>query len=468
MPYTPTIPERIVVHLGAPDSNAQNISLTFPEYIKNVASSEIFPTWPEEALKANIIAQISVALNRVYTGYYRTRGYDFDITNSPAYDQTFVFQRDIYANISELVDELYNSYIRRSGSIEPLFAQFCDGVEVQCSGLTQWGSVELAEEGLDYLGILRRFYGDDIELITNAPTGDGSLAEDPPTLSEGDTGADVELLQRRLNRISANYPGIPKIYPRDGYFGPSTTAAVREFQRVFGLTEDGIVGRATWNEILFIYNAVKRLYEITSEGLSIEDVMTEYATELSRGASGDGVRTIQYFLSYISLFVPTVISAGFDGSFGPTTENAVLSFQRTYGLPETGVVDRQTFDRMESVYSSLISQLEFQFSPGRILPFPGRIIGEGSSGNDVRTLQEYLNYISRTYPAIPRVDPDGVYGAATADQVSAFKRVFGIPGEGARVNAALWNSIASVYDDLYTGDAVNEGQYPGYDISIGG
>ena len=453
MPLTPKIPNEIVVHLGAPDSAAQNVALSFPDYIKNVASSEIYPTWPEDALRANILAQISVALNRVYTGYYRTRGYDFDITNSPAYDQTFVYQRDIYGNISRIVDEIFNNYIRRVGAIEPLFAQFCDGVEVQCPGLTQWGSVELANQGLDYFSILRRFYGDDIEIVTNAPFGDSPVTAEPPTLSEGDTGADVELLQRRLNRISSNYPAIPKIRPNDGYFGPQTTEAVREFQRVFGLEPDGIVGRATWNQVLFIYNAVKKLYEVTSEGLSIDDVLTDYTTELSRGAVGDGVRTVQYYLSYIALFVPSVISAGFDGSYGPTTESSVRSFQRAYGLPETGVVNRQTFDRLESVYRSMISNIEYRFSPGRILPFFGRVIGEGAEGDDVRALQEYLNYIAQTYSEIPRVTVDGVYGPATAEQVRAFKRIFGIPGDGVRVNAPLWNSIASIYDDLYTGSS---------------
>ncbi len=461
----PRIPEQIVVHLGAPDSDAMNVSIGFADYIKNVASSEIYPTWPEQALRANILAQISVALNRVYTEFYRSRGYNFDITNSPAYDQTFVYQRDIFSNISELVDEIFDSYIRREEFIEPLFATFCDGVEVTCNGLEQWGSVELAESGLDYFSILQRYYGNDIVLEEDVPVEDIPSSAPPVTLREGDTGRDVELIQRKLNRISTNYPGIPKIYPADGFFDTSTTDAVRKFQEVFDLEVDGLVGRATWNQIQFIYNAVKKLYTVNSEGLRITDVSTRYTDTLSEGSSGDGVLTVQYYLSYISLFVPSVLEAAFDGSFGPATANAVRSFQRTYGLPETGVVDRATWDRMEQVYFGIVSEIDYEFFGGRILPFPGRVLREGIEGNDVRALQEYLNYISATYPEIPRVNVDGVFGPSTAEQVRAFKEIFELPGSTDRVNAPVWNAIASVYDDLYTGGSVNAGQYPGYEIS---
>ena len=263
----PTIPERIVIHLGSPESDAMNVTETFADYIKNVASSEVYPTWPKEALKANILAQISVALNRVYTAFYRSNGYNFDITSSPAYDQTYVYGRDIFENISELVDELFDSYIRREGNIEPLFAEFCDGIEVNCNGLKQWGSVELANDGLDYFSILQRYYGSNIELVRNVPVENTPQSAPAVTLREGDTGRDVELIQRKLNRISVNYPGIPKISTPDGFFGSDTTEAVRTFQEVFGLDADGLVGRATWNEIQFIYNAVKKLSTVYSEGL---------------------------------------------------------------------------------------------------------------------------------------------------------------------------------------------------------
>lgn len=461
----PRIPEQIVVHLGSPDSDAQNVSVSFADYIKNVASSEVYPTWPEEALRANILAQISVALNRVYTEFYRSRGYNFDITNSPAYDQTFVYGRDIFANISELVDEIFDSYIRREEFIEPLFAEFCDGVEVRCNGLYQWGSVTLAEEGLDYFSILQNYYGNDIVLEQNVPVENIPSSAPPVTLREGDTGRDVELIQRKLNRISTNFPGIPKIYPTDGFYGSSTTDAVRKFQEVFNLEQDGLVGRATWNQIQFIYNAVKKLYTVNSEGIRISEVTTRFTDNMSEGSSGEGVLQVQYYLSYIALFVPTVIEAALDGSYGPATANAVRSFQRTYGLEETGVVDRATWDRMENVYFEIVSEIDYEFFGGRILPYPGRVLREGIEGNDVRVLQEYLNYISTSYPDIPRVNVDGVFGPSTAEQVRSFKSLFDIPGTPDRVNAPAWNAIASIYDDLYTGGSVNEGQFPGYTIS---
>ena len=461
----PKIPEQIVVHLGAPDSDAMNVSISFSDYIKNVASSEIYPSWPEAALRANILAQISVALNRVYTEFYRSRGYYFDITNSPAYDQTFIYGRDIFGNISELVDEIFDSYIRRKEYIEPLFATFCDGVEVSCDGLSQWGSVELANQGRDYFSILTNYYGNDITIEENVPVDNIPSSAPAVVLKEGDTGRDVELIQRKLNRISANYPGIPKIYPADGFYGPSTTDAVRKFQEVFGLDQDGLVGRSTWNQIQFIYNAVKKLYTVNSEGIRITDVQTRYTDTLSEGATGDGVLTIQYYLSYIALFIPSVIAAAMDGSYGPATTNAVKSFQRTYGLPENGIVDRATWDKMENVYYEIVSEIDYEFYNGRILPFPGRVLREGIEGNDVHVLQEYLNYISRSYPQIPTTRVDGVFGPSTADQVRAFKELFDLPGDPGRVNAPIWNAIASVYDDLYTGGSVNEGQFSGSNIS---
>ncbi len=461
----PIIPETIVIHLGAPDSDAANITESFADYIKNVASSEIYPTWPEEALKANILAQISVALNRVYTGFYRNNGKNFDITSSPAYDQTYVYQRDIYSNISDIVDELFDSYIRRRGNVEPLFAEFCDGIEVRCNGLYQWGSVELAESGLNYEQILKNYYGDDIEIVRNVPVENSLRTEPERDIMEGDTGKDVELIQIRLNRISSNFPGIPKIYPVDGFFDTGTTDAVKEFQSVFDLSPDGIVGKATWNKINFVYNSVKRLYFINSEGLKLSELDTSYQNELKLGDSSDGVFALQYYLAYISLFYPTIPQPITDGIFGSGTEASVIAYQQEFGLPQTGIVNEAAWDSIQNTYYGLLERTPYNFEDGIILPYPGRVLRIGLEGNDVRTLQEYLNYISNTYTDIPKISVDGDFGPATANAVNAFASIFNIPINQSRVTARVWNEIINVYDDLYTGNIVREEQFPGYSVN---
>ena len=333
----PYIPETITVHLGAPSSNAPNVTLPFADYIKNVASSEIYPTWPEAALRANILAQISFALNRVYTEYYRSRGYPFDITNSTAIDQSFVNNRDIFENISRIVDDIFNNYLRRQGSIEPLFAAYCDGIEVQCPGLSQWGSVTLANQGFTPYEILTNYYGNDIDIVRNTPV--QGLEESYPgiALRLGNSGNEVRTAQLRLNRIGQNYPSIPRIANPDGVFDRQTETAVQEFQRIFNLSPDGIVGRATWYSIARIYAAVKRLSELRSEGVSLEDVTYLQDVELNEGDTGIGVRELQYFLQFIGYFNNAVPPVQIDGIFGPGTRQSLEAFQRNYGIPVTGV-----------------------------------------------------------------------------------------------------------------------------------
>ena len=235
MAELPVIPETVTVHLGAPDAPAENVTVNFSDYIKNVASSEIYPTWPENALRANIYAQISFALNRIYTEYYRARGYDFDITNSTAIDQSFVYGRDIFDNVSEIVDEIFNDYIARQGFIEPLYALYCDGVRTTCPGLSQWGSVDLAEQGYIPYDILRYYYGNDINIIQNAPVENVSESYPEVPLRLGSAGNAVRTVQTRLNRMSVNYPAIPKISSPDGIFGTETEDAVLEFQLFYGV-----------------------------------------------------------------------------------------------------------------------------------------------------------------------------------------------------------------------------------------
>ena len=226
----PVVPEYITVHLGAPDAPAENVTLSFPDYIKNVAASELYPTWNENALRANILAQISVALNRVYTEFYRSRGYDFDITNNTQYDQAFTANRATFENINAIVDDIFNNYIVRRGNIEPLYAQFCDGVRTQCRGLSQWGSEELGRQGKTPYEILQYYYGPDIDLVFNAPVGDSTPSYPGRPLSRGSTGEDVRTLQRQLLRIRKNYPAIPNIPDTSGIYDVPTEEAVRARQ----------------------------------------------------------------------------------------------------------------------------------------------------------------------------------------------------------------------------------------------
>ena len=463
MPELPYIPEYITVHLGPPDSPAQNVTVPFNEYIKNVASSEIYPTWPESAIRANIYAQISFALNRIYTEYYRSRGYDFDITNSTAYDQSFVNGRDIFENISRIVDEIYTDYISRQGTVEPLFAQYCDGTDVTCDGLSQWGTVELANQGLTPYEILTNYYGNDININRDTPIRpiEGSAPLRP--LRPGDAGEDVRTVQLRLNRISQNYPSIPKIYPVDGVYTYEMLNAVREFQRIFDLTPDGIIGNATWYKILQIYNAVKRLNELDSEGLELSEVEKVFPEELSLGDTGVYVRVAQYYLAVIAQNLDTVPEIDIDGIFGPRTEAAVKAFQRNYGLPETGIIDERTWNDMYNVYRGIVESTPEYYTGVPVAPYPGFVLSIGMRGNEVRLLQEYLSKLSEVYPEIPVVAVDGVFGPATRSAVMAAQQLFGLPVTGI-VFALTWDAITSAYQDVISGETAAEGQYAGYTL----
>lgn len=351
-PVTPYVPQNITVHLGSPSSNAKNVTVSFPDYVKNVASSEIYPTWDESALRANIFAIVSFALNRVYTEFYRSRGYDFDITNSTAFDQAFVNGRSFFENISRLVDELFNDYLRRPGFVEPLAAKFCNGTTVTCEGLSQWGSQNLAQQGLSSEQILRNYYGN-VETVLNAPVR-GIVSSYPGSpLQRGSSGPSVVVIQVSLNRISQNYPAIPKIPSVDGIFGSRTEAAVIAFQQIFGLTPDGIVGPGTWYEIVRLYTAVTRLSELRSQGQQFYAINWSPPNGLSLGDTGEKVRLLQYMLSVLSTYIPTIPPLNIDGIYGQNTRSAVLAAQRRFGLPETGTVGAQTWDAIYDQYSGI-------------------------------------------------------------------------------------------------------------------
>ena len=461
--FVPFIPETVTVHLGAPSADAPNVTVPFVDYIANVASSEIYPTWPENAIRANIYAQISFTLNRIYTEFYRSRGYDFDITNSTGIDQSFVNGRDIFENIYRIVGEIFNDYISRQGNVEPLFAQYCDGIEVQCNGLSQWGSVELANQGFTPYEILTYYYGDDIDIVQNAPV-EGITASVPTApLRLGSTGDAVRALQIRLNRISDNYPAIPKIALPDGVFSFDTEEAVKKFQEIFSLTPDGIVGKATWYRTQFIYNAVKRLNELDSEGISLSEVSDQFPESLDPGTRGVEVANLQYFINYLSAFYDSVPEVTIDGVYGPSTESAVRAAQETFGLPVTGIVDLDTWEAIYRTYLGFVSTIPLKYIEGNIIPYPGVPLRLGVSSDSVTLLQEYLNFVATAYPEIPTIPVTGYFGTQTQNAVLAFQRLFGIRPTGT-VAAATWLALTTVYSDLYNGSRLNDGQYPGFNV----
>lgn len=475
MPESPVvIPETITVHLGAPSSNAENVTVPFAEYVKNVASSEIYPTWPEQAIRANIYAQVSYVLNRVFTEWYRSQGYDFDITNSTRYDQSFVPGRDIFENISTIVDEMFNNYLTRGDAIEPLFAQYCNGTTVTCpGGLSQWGTVPLAEQGMSAEDIVRYYYGSDINFVRNAPVSPnvgGSWSGYVMRL--GDVAEEVRTIQRRLNRIAANYPSIPKIYPVDGIFDADTERAVLAFQEQFNLTPDGLVGKATWYRIAFIYNNVKKLSELDSEGLRLEDVSRQFPSTLQEGSSGAGVQLLQLFLAVVSAYydqLPQFPLDRIDGVFGPLTREAVQAYQRMMGLSPDGIVGQQTWTALVSTYQSVLKARpisEFLPEAENLFPARGLFLVEGMRGNGVRILQEAINIIARAYPNVPTVAEDGVFGPGTKAAVVEIQTMGGLPAHGA-VGPLTWEYLTTLAQDILAESQTSEGQYPGYIIGEG-
>ena len=390
----PFVPQSITVHLGSPASDARNVTVSFSDYVKNVASSEIYPTWDESALRANILAIVSFALNRVYTEFYRSRGYDFDITNSTAFDQFFVEGRSFFENVSRLVDELFNDYLRRPGFVEPLAAKFCNGTTVTCEGLSQWGSQNLARQGYNSQQILRSYYGD-VETVLNAPIR-GITSSYPGTpLRNGSTGPNVVVVQTSINRIAQNYPAIPKIPAVDGIYGPRTEASVRAFQQIFGLNPDGIVGPATWYELVRLYVAVTSLAELRSQGQQFYAINWTAPTSLQTGDTGDKVRQLQYMLSLLSTYIPEIPPVTVDGIFGPATRAAVLAAQRRFRLPETGSVDNLTWDEIYDQFSG-IENTTLRSRERFPLPAPGQQAVPAANIRRSSTTQNIQNAYSRT------------------------------------------------------------------------
>ena len=383
----PYVPQKITVHLGAPQEDAPNVTVDFVDYIKNVASSEIYPTWDESALRANILAIVSFALNRVYTEFYRSRGYDFDITNNTAYDQFFVYGRSYFTNVARLAEELFNDYLRRPGFVEPLAAKYCNGTTVTCEGLSQWGSQELAQQGYNSTQILRNYYGN-VEIVNNAPVKDYTSYYPGTPLRRGNIGPYVVIIQTELNRIAENYPAIPKIPQIDGIFGEQTEAAVRKFQEIFNLQVDGIVGSATWYALVRLYTAVNNLAELQSQGQTYYSIAWA-RNPIQQGDRGIRVEQLQYMLRVLSAYLSEIPSIAVDGIFGPATRDAVIAAQRKFGLPETGIVN---YDTWEAIYNQFIGIEDTSLRDFERLPITSGIANQNNQRSRYLRSAEMTQY----------------------------------------------------------------------------
>ncbi|MCL2589165.1 MAG: peptidoglycan-binding protein, partial [Oscillospiraceae bacterium] len=450
------IPDFIRVHLGAPtNTSARNVRVPFIDYIKNVTSSEIYSTWPRNSLIANVHVIVTFALNRIFTEWYPSRGFNFDITNSTAFDQYYRPGAQIFESISRVVDEYFNTYAHRQGLANPFHTSFCNGTTATCPGLSQWGTVTLANRGMTPLQILRHYYTDDL-VLTESNNVQGVTVSYPGTpLRVGSTGDAVRRMQNDLNRIRINFPLIPQIPNPNGTFGAETEAAVRAFQRSFNLGQDGVVGRATWNEITRVYTAVSRLAALDAEGRRYTIGQTPPNVVLRRGSRGGDVRQMQFLLNFISQFnnaVPPVIE---DSVFDQRDENAIMDFQRAYGLPPDGVVGPATWERLYAVYRGIRENVPIPPTTPPVTPpvppvtpptpgvpgFPGTLLRVGSRGDDVRQVQTWLNSVRSRVPSIPQLVVDGIFGPITQGAVIAFQRHFGLSPDGI-VGPITWGELA--------------------------
>ena len=445
------IPEYITVHLGAPNADARNVTVPFITYLKSVASSEIYPTWPQQALRANIYAQISFVLNRIFTEWYPSRGYDFNITNSPTYDQKYVHNRSTFETTDAIVEEIFNEYIVRTGNIDPLFAEYCDGRTVTCKGMSQWGSKADADRGMSAIAILRKYYGNNIRIVENNDIRPIPVSYPGTPLREGSTGEGVRVIQAQLNRIANDYPSITKVNV-SGSFGSDTTAAVKRFQDIFDLTEDGIVGKRTWYKISYIYVSVKKLAQLTSEGEAIQDGSYP-GRAYRRGDTGINVQIIQFYLNQTAVYVNSITPVEIDGNFGTATENSVKAFQRFFNLTADGIVGETTWQKMQDIYEGIKNGVKVpESTPPSSDLYPGTPLRFGSSGENVVKIQTWLTALANFNPTIPAVAADGIFGSLTQQAVIAFQQANNLNADGI-VGQTTWNKLYSEWQNL-----VAEGQ----------
>jgi len=439
----PVVPNNIVVHLGSPSSNSRNITVPFTSYISNVAASELYPTWPQNALIANIYAIISFTMNRIYNEWYRSKGYNFDITSSPAYDQTYTENRSTYENINNIVQEIFNNYVVKGKGIEPYFTSYCDGRKLICNGLSQWGSVTLANQGKTPLEILKNYYGNDISIKYDAEVGDGTIGYPGYDIELGSFGNPVLAIERDLKRIRNNYPAIPEIPSSPGIYTNDLANAVKKFQEIFNLPVTGVVNKATWYKIKYIYNSVKKLGDLYSEGITEEEATFLYNDKLTLGNSGIDVEYIHYFLDALAFLDPDIPRLQTNSIYSENTVTMVKAFQKKYGLPVTGDFTYSDWKVLKEEYEKILSFVPDKYKSYVNELYPNNFLMKGMSGDDIKRYQRLLLKICRFDKSIPGVRVNGIFDDLTDRSVRKLQNDYGFEINGI-VGPLLWRKTVEL------------------------
>ena len=439
----PIVPNNITIHLGAPDAAARDITVPFTDYISNVAASELYPTWPKDALTANIYAIISFAMNRIYNEWYRSKGYNFDITSSPAYDQTYIENQSTYENINNIVDDIFDNYVVKGNQVQPYFTRYCDGRTTTCDGLSQWGSVSLANQGKNPLDILKYYYGSDISIKYDAQVGDTTEGYPGYEIGLGNAGNPVLAIQRDLRRISQNYPAIPYISTTVGIYDQETVDAVKKFQEIFNLPITGVVDKATWYKIKYVYTSVKKLSDLYSEGLTEEEVTFLYTDELKYGDTGIEVEYIHYFLDAIAFLDKDIPRLPTNSIYNNNTITMVKAFQQKYGLPVTGIFTYTDWSVLRRVYDNILKSFPAEYQSYVSELYPDYFLTRGMTGNDVKRFQKFLLAICKYDKSIPGVRVNGIFDELTEKSVKKLQSDYGFDINGI-VGPLLWRKVVEL------------------------
>ncbi len=439
----PIVPNNITVHLGEPDKPARNITVPFTDYIANVASSEIYPTWPTNALIANIYTIISFAMNRIYNEWYRSKGYDFDITSSPIYDQTYIENKSTYENIDDIVDEIFNNYVVKGSQVQPYFTRYCDGRVTKCDGLSQWGSVSLANQGKTPLQILQYYYGNDIGIKYDAPVGDAIEGYPGYEVGLGVAGNPVLAIQRDLRRIRQNYPAIPDITNTLGIYDEETVAAVKKFQEIFNLPVTGVVDKGTWYKIKYVYTSVKKLSDLYSEGLSENEATFLYTDEVKYGDTGIEVEYIHYYLDALGFLDKDIPRLPLNSIYNNNSIAMVKAFQEKYNLPITGIFTYRDWLVLRNAYDNILKSFPKEYQSYVDELYPDYFLTRGVTGNDVKRFQRFLLKICKYDKSIPGVRVNGIFDELTEKSVKKLQKDYGFDINGI-VGPLLWKKVVEL------------------------